>query len=210
MNPKVQAILEQTGRLYHRYGIKSITMDDVASHLGMSKKTLYECFSDKEDLVRQVLMYDHSRYCALLDGIEEKNLNAVEELFEVYRSIQAIYREYNPSMDYDIRKYYPGLFIELRDIKRKRMYESVFRNLIKGRSEGLYRVDLDPSVIARMHVMRVESMLYNDIFTVEELTSFSLFHESFVYHMHGIMSHEGRVFFEASFDLFTAAGKETP
>ena len=59
MNPKALSILEQVGRLYHRYGIKSVTMDDVAMHLGISKKTIYGFFSDKEDLVKQVLLFEY-------------------------------------------------------------------------------------------------------------------------------------------------------
>ncbi|MCX6304869.1 MAG: TetR/AcrR family transcriptional regulator [Bacteroidetes bacterium] len=204
MNPKAIFILEQVGRLYRRYGIKSVTMDDVASHLGVSKKTIYEFFSDKEDLVRQVLLYEHDHRCGFLSAIENKKFNAIEELFEVYKMINAMLREFNPSMEYDIRKYYPNLFLKIREIRRKRMFDSVYNNLNQGKKEGLYRKELNSKIIAKVHVFRNENLLDNDMFTQEELTSLKMFHEIFVYHLHGILSHEGRTFFENNFDKFKA------
>jgi TetR/AcrR family transcriptional regulator, cholesterol catabolism regulator len=205
MDPKAQRILEQVVKLYHRYGVKSVTMDDVAKQLGISKKTIYEFFSDKEDLVKQVLLFEHDHSCGFLKAIENRKLNAIEELFEVYKMINTLLREYNPSMEYDIRKYYPGLFLKVRDIKRKRMFESVLKNLNQGKKEGLYRKDLHAKIIAKLHVFRTESLLDNDMFTQEELTSLKMFHEIFVYHLQGILSHEGRSFFEANFDKFKAS-----
>ena len=107
-------------------------------------------------------------------------------------------------MEYDIRKYYPGLFIKIREIRRKRMFESVYNNLNQGKKEGLYRKELKSRIIAKLHVFRTENLFENDMFTQEELTSITMFHEIFVYHLHGILSHEGRTFFENNFDKFKA------
>ena len=205
MDDKTLHILEQVRMLYQNYGIKSITMDDVATHLCISKKTIYEYFSDKEDLVRNVLMLEHNQNCIFLGAIEDLHLNAVEELFEVYKMINALFKEYNPSMVYDVRKYYPNLFMKIKDIRRKRMFETVYNNLNKGKKEGLYRKELNSRIIAKLHVFRNESFFDNDMFTREELTSFKMFHEIFVYHLHGILSHEGRSFFENNFDKFKSS-----
>jgi AcrR family transcriptional regulator len=204
MNPKALFILEQVGKLYHLYGIKSVTMDDVASHLGVSKKTLYEFFNDKEDLVKQVLLFQHGQNCVFLNTIHGKKLNAIEELFEVYKMINAMISENNPSMEYDIRKYYPGLFMKVKEIRRKRMFEAVHNNLNQGKKEGLYRRDLHSRIIAKLYVFRTESLFDNDMFTQEELTSRKMFHEIFVYHLQGILSHKGRTFFENNFANFKA------
>jgi AcrR family transcriptional regulator len=205
MNTKALFILEQVGRLYHRYGIKSVTMDDVAGQLGISKKTIYEFFSDKEDLIKQLLLFEHENSCGFLNAIDGKNFNAIEALFEVYKMINGMLREFNPSMEYDIRKYYPNLFLEIREIRRKRMFESVHKNLLMGQKEGLYRDDLNAEIIAKLHVFRTENLFDNDMFTQEELTSLIMFHEIFVYHLHGILSHEGRKFFEGNFEKFKAS-----
>ena len=204
MEAKAIAIVTQVSRLYQRYGIKSVTMDDVAKHLNVSKKTIYEHFRDKEDLVRNVLMTDHELRCCRLTEIEEHQYNAIEEMFEVYKMINLNIKEYNPSMEYDIRKYYPDLFMKIKEIRRKRMFESSYNNMNKGKKEGLYRKELNSKIIARFHVFRTENLLDNDVFTVEEMTSFKMFHEIFVYHIQGILSHEGRAFFESNFDKFKA------
>lgn len=203
MEQKARYILEQVGRLYRRYGIKSVTMDDVARELGISKKTLYEHFRDKEDLVRRVLMNEFDRHrCVLEENMAQRQQNAIESLFEVYKMTNAMLRDFNPSMGYDLRKYYPRLFIRIRDLWRKRVLESVRDNLTRGKKEGLYRKELNSALIAKLHVARAESMLDNDLFTPEEIASMKLFHEVFVYHLHGILSHKGRIFFERNFDQF--------
>jgi len=204
MDSKTLNILDLVRKLYQRYGIKSVTMDDVAKHLGVSKKTLYEHFSDKEDLVRNVMMLEHDHRCEFLRSIEEKKLNAIEELFEVYHTLTIIFKEHNPSMEYDLRKYYPGLFLSIKTGRRKQMYESVYNNLNKGKKEGLYRKDLNSKIIAKLHLIRTENLFDNDLFTREELISFKMFHEIFVYHLQGILSHEGRSFFENNFEKFKA------
>ncbi len=179
-------------------------MDDVAKHLGISKKTLYEFFADKEDLVKQVLLWDYDRKLDFFLQIEAKKLNAIEELFEVYQMIKEMFKDYNPSVEYDIRKYYPSLFSQFREIKRKRMFELSIKNLNKGKSEGLYRSDLDTSILARLHVFRVENILESELFSVEELTSIHVFHEIFVYHLNGILNETGKKILDASPNKFTS------
>jgi AcrR family transcriptional regulator len=205
MNEKALAILVQVRRLYQRYGIKSVTMDDVAMHLNISKKTIYEYFNDKEDLVKCVMMSEHDSRCSMLDAIGENKYNAVEEMFEVYKMINTSFREYNPSMEYDIRKYYPDLFGKIREVRRKRMYEVNYNNINKGKKEGLYRREINSKIIAKLHVFRTETLMDSNIFTVEELTSLKVFNEIFIYHIQGILSHEGRTFFENNFEKFKAS-----
>jgi AcrR family transcriptional regulator len=199
MDEKTIHILEQVRRLYYRYGIKSVTMDDVAKHLSISKKTLYEYFTDKEDLVRNIVMLDYKNRHNFFQEIRNKNLNAIEELFEVYRMINTMFRDYNASMEYDVHKYYPELFTQVRELRRKRMYDTMYNNMNRGKKEGLYRKELNSKIIARLLVFKVENMFDNDIFTMEELASVKVFNEVFVYHLQGILNEKGRNFFEKNF-----------
>ena len=203
MEGKVKQIIPRVHELYQRYGIKSVTMDDVSRHLGISKKTLYEFFTNKEDLVKQVMTWDYDRKLTFFLEIEQKKLNAVEELFEVYKMIKEMFRDFKPSVEYDIRKYYPTLFAQLREIKRKRMFELSMKNMTKGKQEGLYRSDLNASILARLHVFRVENIIESELFSVEELTSIKVFHEIFVYHLNGILSAEGREILDSSYKKFS-------
>ena len=202
METRTRHILEQVRKLYGRYGIKSVTMDDVAKHLCISKKTLYKHFKDKEDLVRSILFLEHDIQSKIHREIFSRNLNAVEELLAVYNLIHYRFREYNPSMEYDIRKYYPDLYTSIREVRRKNMFESFLNNMNKGKKEGLYRKELNAKIIAKLHVFRVENLYENDLFSIEELISFQVFHELFVYHLHGILSDKGLVFFKKNFKKF--------
>ncbi|MCX6244769.1 MAG: helix-turn-helix domain containing protein [Bacteroidetes bacterium] len=204
MDDKRLRILEQVRRLYHRYGIKSVTMDDVAKQLCISKKTLYEYFADKEDLVKDVLMMDYQQRSTLFMEIEKKDLDAIGEILEVYKVINAMFRDYNTSMEYDIRKYYPDLYSNVKVVRRKRMYDTVYHNMNKGKREGFYRKDLDTKIIARLQVIRVENMFENEMFSLEELVSAKVFNEMFIYHMQGVLSAKGRIHFEKNFDRLRA------
>ena len=114
MGTKEEQILKSVAGLYQRYGIKSVTMDDVATHLGISKKTLYQYFRDKEDLVRKVTLADKEQRHFILQAVQSVERNAIEELFEVYKILKAMFRQENPAILYDLRKYYPELYMELR------------------------------------------------------------------------------------------------
>jgi AcrR family transcriptional regulator len=199
MKEKVPSIVNKVRLLYQRYGIKSVTMDDVARHLCISKKTLYEYFKDKEDLVKNVVLVNQERIEGFFSGVERQNLNAIEELLEVYRLIHNMFRDYNPSMEYDIRKYYPDLHNRIKENRRQRMIETVYRNLAKGKKEGFYRKELNSMIISKLHVLRIENMFENELFTVDEVTSFKVFHEIFFYHVHGILSQNGVRFFNKNF-----------
>ena len=204
MEEKVFTIVEKVRQLYQHYGIKSVTMDDVARHLCISKKTLYEYFKDKEDLVKNVVFLNHEKVDGFFSEVTKQKRNAIEELLEVYRLIHNMYRDYNPSMEYDIRKYYPYLYKKIKENRRKRLLETVYRNLIKGKKEGYYRKELNSKILAKLHVLRIENMLENELFTVEEITSFKVFHEIFLYHVYGVLNRNGVNFFEQNFKKIRA------
>lgn len=191
MQDEVTNILERVGLLYQKFGIKSVTMDDVARELGISKKTLYQYFADKHELVSKVTDYMIEQRQKCLSGIHNKGLNAIEELFEMARHVNQMLLEHNPSTEYDLKKYYPEEYQKIRSIKRMYMYESVLSNLKKGISEGIYREEMNPEVIAKMHVARVEGMIDNEVFSIGEFTGKDFFREIMIYHIRGISNEKG-------------------
>ncbi|MDP4281576.1 MAG: TetR/AcrR family transcriptional regulator [Bacteroidota bacterium] len=202
MDKKSLRIIEQVTKLYGRYGIKSVTMDDAAHYLGISKKTLYEHFQDKEELVRNVILLEYEKHDRNLEEIRKRDLNALQELFEVYRILFGMFRDYNPAISYDTRKYYPELFNSLREVRRKKMMSSTLRNIKKGKKEGLFRQDLDVDIISKLHIFHIENLFENDLFTQDEISSFKIFHEIFVYHLNGMLSEKGKKYFDRNFKTF--------
>jgi len=194
--------------LYRKYGIKSITMDDVARELGISKKTLYHFVTDKDDLVGKFIdneiLVRKEEICKCF-GI---GLNAIEELFEISIFMNRLIREQNPATEYDLRKYYPLHYQKTIKASKEGIYSYILLNLKKGVKEGLYRKDMNMDVISRVYLWRSEDTNLKDLFTTEEFTSIKLFVELLNYHIRGIATEKGILVLEMKIkELETAYNK---
>lgn len=191
MNDDLKNILLKVRELYKKYGIKSITMDDVASELGISKKTLYQFVTDKDDLVGKFIDNEIELRQEEISKCFKIGFNAIEELVEISIFMNKMLRDQNPATEYDLRKYYPHHYQKTVKTRRERMYKYVLLNLIKGKEEGLYREDMNEEVIAKLYLSRSENIHFSELFTVEEFTSIKLFVEFLTYHVRGIATEKG-------------------
>ena len=196
MEEKEKNILEQVSSLYQKYGIKSVTMDDVAKEIGISKKTLYEYFSDKTDLVKKFLEFHICRIRVVFEKEKDDQRNAIDHLLDISRIIIAFLKNFNPAIHYDLQKYYPEVFRSLFEYKRTHMYNSVKDNLLRGMKEGLYRSDLNAEIIATIYVSRIEASWDSHFLLINEYSTTELFTEMFTYHIRGIASKKGIEYFE--------------
>jgi len=191
MNSELENILEKVATLYMKYGVKSITMDDVARELGISKKTLYQYVENKNELVEKVVDYVIKlKECSFLN-IAKKEMNAVEKLLEVNMHIIKEMKDYNPATEYDLKKYYPESYAKMHSIRKERMYQSILENIKKGKEEGLYRKELKEEIIARLQVSRFINMHEDDLFIKKDLERSEYIHELFIYHIRGIANEKG-------------------
>jgi TetR/AcrR family transcriptional regulator, cholesterol catabolism regulator len=191
MNDEVNNILDRVSLLYNKYGIKSITMDDVSRELGISKKTLYQYVEDKHELVQKSMQLNFEKHQCEFDNIFCCDKNAIEELIEMHRLVNLMMKEYNPSTEYDLRKYYPDLFRQISEQRRNRMYENVLSNLKKGKAQGIYRKELNEVVVSKLTISRIFHMLDNETVTLTEFTSPEFFAEVIIYHIRGIANEKG-------------------
>jgi TetR/AcrR family transcriptional regulator, cholesterol catabolism regulator len=191
MNEELKNILLKVRELYSKYGIKSITMDDVARELGISKKTLYQYVTDKDELVGKFIDNEIELRQEEICKCFQAGFNAIEELFEISRFMNRIMKDQNPATEHDLKKYYPHHYQKTVAVRRERIYSYVLQNLKKGKKEGLYREEMNEEIIAKLYLSRVESIHLNDLFTVEEFTSSKLFMELLEYHIRGIATEKG-------------------
>jgi len=196
MNNDLKNILSKVRELYMKYGIKSITMDDISNELGISKKTLYQYVVDKDDLVGKFIDFEIETRQEEICKCFRAGSNAIEELFEISLFMNKMMRDQNPATEHDLRKYYLHHYQKTVTVRRERMYEYILLNLKKGKEEGLYRDDMDEEVIAKLYLSRVENIHFNQLFTVEEFTSIKLFKELISYHVRGIATQEGIIVLE--------------
>lgn len=195
MEEKKIHIIQNVGKLYLKYGIRSVTMDDVASEFGISKKTLYQYFTDKADLVSQVIDYFIKNPAFNLNNCG--NGNAIDHYFLLRSHIIKILKYFNNSIEFDLKKLYPKLYKKVHQVKRERIYSSTVANISEGISSGLYRSDLDVEVIAKLQVGRMLFTLNpeNEIFSESEVASIDLFDKVIEYHMYAICTDKGIKYF---------------
>jgi DNA-binding XRE family transcriptional regulator len=196
MNEELKNILVKTRELYMKYGIKSITMDDVARELGISKKTLYQYVTDKDDLVGKFIDNEISLRQEEICKCFRIGYNAIEELFEISIFMNKLMRNQNTATEYDLKKYYPAHYQKTNIARREGIFNYIMVNLNKGIKEGLYRNDLNRDVIAKLYLWRSENTHFDELFTVEEFTSIKLFVELINYHVRGIATEKGILILE--------------
>ena len=191
MNEELTKILIKVRELYMKFGIKSITMDDLSYELGISKKTLYQYIVDKDDLVGKFTDYEIAARKEEICNCVGTGYNAIEELVEITMFMNRLMRDQNPATEHDLKKYYPHHYEKMVRTRREAVYSYIILNLKKGKAEGLYRDDLDEEIIARLYISRSENIHRNDLFSVEEFTSSRLFTELLIYHIRGIATEKG-------------------
>jgi len=184
-------ILERILSLFIRYGIRSITMDDIARELAISKKTLYHDFEDKNDLIKRVVDFDMIQSRRLLEDVNRSELNAIEEIFHVNSRIHKDRSRYNPTFYYDLKRYYPEIYTKWLEEKRHNMFGLIVGNLQKGKREGTYREEIQEQTIARLYMARMEMLGNNQIIDGHHFHSSEFMHEIFTYHLHGICNENG-------------------
>ena len=155
-NEVSERILTHAHELFMQYGLKSVSMDDIATQLGMSKKTIYQFYADKESLVKEVVTKTTQENQLVCESDCEKSENAIHELFLAMAQMSKLYQTMNPSVVYDLHKYYPKAFQIFNAHKNVFIYEKIKHNIIRGIEEGLYRENIDVEIIARV---RVESVI---------------------------------------------------
>jgi DNA-binding XRE family transcriptional regulator len=196
MNDELKNLLLKVRELYMKYGIKSITMDDVARELGISKKTLYQFVTDKDDLVGKFVENEVALRQEEICKCFGKGFNAIEELFEITIFMNKLIRDQNPATEYDLKKYYPHHYQKTVKARREGIFRYILQNLEKGIKEGLYRKEMNKDIIAKLYLWRSENTNLSDLFTVEEFSSIKLFVELLSYHVRGIATEKGIVALE--------------
>lgn len=178
--------------MYLRHGIRNITMDAVATEFSISKKTLYQYFSDKEDLVSQVIDF------YVNDGLQLElrnpdNGNAIDNMFFYRERIADLLKFYHNHLEQELKKTYPALHTRLCEKKRQRIFDDTTENIKMGIVQGLYRANLEPSFIAKLTLGRILFTMNPEfgIFEDYELTSMALFDNILDYHMHAICTEKG-------------------
>lgn len=152
----IDRIKQKAHDLVMQYGIRSVSMDDIAGALGMSKKTIYQLFKDKDELVDAVIAdkIKHNQYCCSTD--KQRARDAVHEVFLAIEMMQELFENMNPVVVYDMEKFHPKAYRQLMEHKHQFLYRLLLDNLHRGIAEKLYREDIKVDIIVKA---RLECMM---------------------------------------------------
>lgn len=184
-------ILNGTEQLFMRYGVRSISMDDIARHLSVSKKTLYQHFADKDDLVLSItrnLLQTNYQEC---EAIRLAATNPVEELARISVWMKKSMEEINPTMLFDLQKFHPKAWSTWLDFKTKLIREEVIPNLIAGMEAGYIR-PVNKEIMGILRVEFVQAAFNQDVFPREKYNLAEVQSQIFDLFVFGLVTEKGR------------------
>lgn len=184
-------IKEKAHGLFMQYGLRSVSMDDIANGLGISKKTIYQYYSDKDELVDAVVDSEITRNEGICDFDRSASLNAIHEIFLAMDMVMEMFATMNPAVLFDMQKYHPKAFLKFLKHKDDYLYGVIRENLVRGIKEELYRPEINIDIISRF---RVESMLlpFDHNFHTKVKQPMALVEQEFILHyIFGVASPKG-------------------
>lgn len=187
-----EKILYTASELFLTMGVKSVTMDDIAQQMAISKKTIYEYYKNKTALVKATTHYVFEQIQHKIDSIscDECERTPIHTLFHINDFMIKQFREDN-APEYQLQKYYPKIFKSLKEKRFKIITEGITENLENGIAIGVYRSDIDIPVIARLYYNSIVAIKSSDVFTSGEYKISQLMRIFTLYHIRAIATSKG-------------------
>ena len=184
-------IRQKAHELFMQYGLRSVSMDDIAGSMGISKKTIYHFYADKDELVDAVVENEFQKNEKICDIDRSKSKNAVHEIFLAMDMLVEMFSSMNPALIFDMQKYHPKAFIKFHTYKNDFLYNVVVDNINRGIEEELYRKEINVDIMARF---RVETMMmsFNIDFNAKLKNKMAEIEEELILHfLFGLVSLKG-------------------
>ena len=186
-----EKILHKAGDMFLSLGFKSVTMDDIAHEMGISKKTIYTHFRNKTELVEAVTFSLFDTICDGIDCICEASENPIKELYDIKMFVMNHLKNEKASPQHQLKKYYPQIHAMLTIKQFEKMNESVQESLQKGVDTGLFRSTIDIAFISRMYFNGMTGIKDESIFPRQEFSSEYLMESYLEYHLRAIVTPSG-------------------
>jgi AcrR family transcriptional regulator len=174
-----------------RYGIRSVSMDEIANHLGMSKKTIYQFFADKDALVESVIDIEISRNREDCSVHRQKSENPVHEIFLAVDMLQELLKSMNPSLMFDLEKYHARAFQKISEHKNRFLYDVIKSNLEKGIRDELYRPEINTDIMTRYRLATTFLLFNPELFSTGKYTLPQVMEEITDNFLYGLVTAKG-------------------
>ena len=185
-------LIHSARELYMKYGVKSISMDDIAKKIGISKKTIYNLIPNKNGLVNAVVKAVIAEEEREIKKILKASTNALEEMVSIAKHVQKMLKSIKPTLMYDLRKYYPSAWLKIEEGHFPFIEKTISENILRGIQEGLYRKEINQNIAAKLYIALSNTLSDGSIFTQDEVQITDIYKEVILYHLHGITNNQGR------------------
>ena len=187
-----ERIAQKAHDLFLRYGIRSISMDEIASQLGISKKTIYQFYADKDALVDSVIdivVNSNTDECCIH---REESENPVHEILVATDMVQEMLNTMNPTIMYDLQKYHPATYKKVADHKNEFLYKLIKENLEQGIATQLYRPEINTEILSRFRLASVFMLFSPDLYPLGKYNLGTIIEEVTIHFLYGITTAKGQ------------------
>jgi AcrR family transcriptional regulator len=193
-------IIKKATDMFLKLGFKSVTMDDIACEMCISKKTIYKYFSNKEKLIEEGTEVVHQKIHNLMHEVISKNYNAIEENFEMRKMFKEMFQSFDHSPAYQLKKHYPEIYERMMANEIEDCNQIFTQNVIKGIEQGLYRAETDAAIAAKFYYTLIFSINEN---TLLERDAYQLEGKALEYHTRSLATPKGIIELEKQLSIFT-------
>jgi AcrR family transcriptional regulator len=186
-----QRIIEEAATMFRTYGIRAVTMDMLANQMGISKRTIYETFRDKDELLFGVLKWMTYRQQELMTKLMEESENVIEAIFKMLDMMRDHFLNMSPAFQMDIKKYHYDLIDKLSKLDELPYYRSNIEIIIRGIKEGIFRKDLDVEIINKCMLEVAKISSDKDIFPPDDFMSKDVIRNVYINYLRGISTQKG-------------------
>ncbi len=151
-----ERIIAKAREQFFRYGVKSVTMDDIASELGISKKTIYQHYEDKDAIVNQLMLGEMANDKCEWEALNQNSKNVIEKTVKSMDIFKQVFSEINPSTFFDIKKYHPKTWELFQEHKQNFILGAIKQDLIEGIEQGFFRPEIKVDILAKMRMEQIE------------------------------------------------------
>ncbi len=186
-----ERILEKAEDLFIRHGIKRITMDDIAAHIGTSKKTIYQYFADKNEMVSEIFDKHICQSRVDCSSDIERSENAIHEVVLGSETFCATMQSVNRNVLFDLEKFHPEVYKRFLEYKNEFLYKLIYQNLERGIREGLYRNNLNLEVIVRLRLLNILLPMNGEVYPAHSFSFSDVEQELVTHYLSGIATPKG-------------------
>ena len=186
-----EKIIEVAAELFRTYGIKSVTMDSLATHLGMSKRTIYEIFADKDELLIGVLKWMAVRQKDLVKKVLNDSENAIAAIFKLLEINRQHFQNMSPAFQSDMKRFHYEVVMKKAEKCEMPDFKNTQEVVERGIKEKLFRKDINPDIVNRCLDSIVKSVMNNDVFPFDEFSRRDVIGNAIINYLRGISTPEG-------------------